>query len=160
VKPLVDARPVEAVALAMTGPTPTAATGAQPMSMPDPTLPPPASAPAPGGASRYDESLLIRAVLLRFENAYNRLDAKAAREVWSGVNEPALNRAFSGLISQRVSLGVCDITVFERIGGASCAGKARWEPRVGGGLQTADRYWTFQLTKSDEGWQIKEVLVR
>ena len=112
------------------------------------------------GESRHDESLRIRAVLLRYESAYNRLDAKAARTVWPGVNESALNRAFSGLVSQKVSLGLCDITVFGDIAGASCAGKARWEPKVGGGLQTADRYWTFQLTKSGEGWNIKEVLVR
>ena len=98
--------------------------------------------------------------MLRYESAYNRLDAKAARTVWPGVNESALNRAFSGLVSQKVSLGLCDITVFGDIAGASCAGKARWEPKVGGGLQTADRYWTFQLTRGAEGWNIKEVLVR
>ena len=158
VRPLAEGRPVEAVALEMTSPTPTATTGAQPMATLD--APVPAPPPAGGGESRHDESLRIRAVLLRYENAYNRLDAKAARAVWPGVNEPALNRAFSGLVSQRVSLGLCDITVFGDIAGASCAGKARWEPKVGGGLQTADRYWSFQLTKGAEGWNIKEVLVR
>jgi hypothetical protein len=162
VKPLAEARPNEAVALEMTSPTPAATTGAQPMATldaPSPAAVAGESRPAPGD-SRHDESLRIRAVLLRFENAYNRLDAKAARTVWPGVNESALNRAFSGLVSQKVSLGLCDITVFGDVAGASCAGKARWEPKVGGGLQTADRYWTFQLTKSVEGWNIKEVLVR
>ena len=142
----------------MTSPIPTATTGAQPMATLD--APVPASPPAGAGESRHDESLRIRAILLRYENAYNRLDAKAASAVWPGVNEPALNRAFSGLVSQKVSLGLCDITVFGDIAGASCAGKARWEPRIGGGLQTADRYWNFQLTKTDEEWNIKEVLVR
>lgn len=158
VRPLAETRPVEAVALEMTSPTPTATTGAQPMATLD--APVPASPPAGSGESRHDESLRIRAVLLRYENAYNRLDAKAARTVWPGVNEAALSRAFSGLVSQKVSLGLCDITVFGDVAGASCAGKARWEPKVGGGLQTADRYWTFQLTKNAEGWNIKEVLVR
>jgi hypothetical protein len=162
VKPLAEARPNEAVALEMTSPTPAATTGAQPMATldaPSPAATAGESRPAPS-ESRHDESLRIRAVLLRFESAYNRLDAKAARTVWPGVNESALNRAFSGLVSQKVSLGLCDITVFGDIAGASCAGKARWEPKVGGGLQTADRYWTFQLTKGVEGWNIKEVLVR
>jgi hypothetical protein len=163
VKPLAEARPMEAVALEMTSPSPTATTGGQPMATLDAPVPAPATAgesrPAAGEA-RHDESLRIRAVLLRYESAYNRLDAKAARTVWPGVNESALSRAFSGLVSQKVSLGLCDITVFGDVAGASCAGKARWEPKVGGGLQTADRYWTFQLTKSVEGWNIKEVLVR
>jgi hypothetical protein len=158
VRPLADARPVEAVALEMTSPTPTATTGAQPMATLDAPVPGPPQAGR--GDSKHDESLRIRAVLLRYENAYNRLDAKAARAVWPGVNEPALTRAFGGLVSQKVSLGVCDITVFGDIAGASCAGKARWEPKVGGGLQTADRYWSFQLTKKADSWRIQEVLVR
>ena len=69
-------------------------------------------------------------------------------------------RAVGGLVSQKVSLGVCDITVFGDTAGASCAGKARWEPKVGGGLQSADRYWSFQLTKKADSWRIQEVLVR
>ena len=157
-KPVDEASPVEAVALKITSPTPAATTGAQPMSTPDALVP--ASSATSNGESRHDESLRIRAVLLRYETAYNRLDAMAARAVWPSVNESALKRAFSGLVSQTVSLGPCDIMVIGDIAGASCAGKARWEPKIGGGLQTADRYWTFQLKQSAEGWRIKEVLVR
>jgi len=110
--------------------------------------------------AREEESTRIRALLSRYETAYNRLDAKAASSVWPGVNQVALGRAFDGLLSQRVSLGLCDITVIGDIAGASCAGKARWEPKVGGGLQTADRYWKFNLRKTDDGWKIQEILVR
>ena len=99
-------------------------------------------------------------LLSRYETAFNRLDASAASSVYPGVDRAALDRAFKGLVSQRVSLGLCDITVVGDIGGASCAGKARWEPRVGGGLQTADRYWTFNLRKSTEGWRIEQIRVR
>ena len=110
--------------------------------------------------TREEESARIRSLLSRYETAYNRLDAKAASSVWPSVNQVALGRAFNGLISQRVSLGLCDITVIGDIAGASCAGKARWEPKVGGGLQTADRYWKFNLRKTDEGWRIQEIQVR
>jgi hypothetical protein len=109
---------------------------------------------------REEESARIRTLLSRYETAYNKLDAKAASSVWPGVNQSALNRAFDGLLSQRVSLGLCDITVIGDIAGASCAGKARWEPKVGGGLQTADRYWKFNLRKTDDGWKIQEIQVR
>jgi hypothetical protein len=120
----------------------------------------PASRGTLGSDSRADESARIRNVLLRYETAYNRLDASAASSVWPGVDQAALDRAFKGLLSQRVSLGLCDITVIGDIGGASCAGKARWEPRIGGGLQTADRYWTFNLRKTGDGWRIEQIRVR
>jgi hypothetical protein len=110
--------------------------------------------------AREEESTRIRALLSRYETAYNRLDAKAASSVWPGVNQAALGRAFDGLLSQRVSLGLCDITVIGDIAGASCAGKARWEPKIGGGLQTADRHWKFNLRKTDDGWKIQQILVR
>ena len=118
------------------------------------------AAPVSRDAARYDESLRIRSILMRYETAYNRLDAKAASSVWPGVNESALGRAFDGLLSQKVSLGLCDITVIGERAAASCAGKARWEPRVGGGLQTADRHWNFSLRKTDDGWKIQEIHVR
>jgi hypothetical protein len=110
--------------------------------------------------SRHAESERIRLVLVRYENAYNRLDAKAATSVWPGVDQAALDRAFGGLITQKVSLGLCEITVIGSIGGASCIGKAKWEPKIGGGLQTADRYWSFSLRKTDGEWKIKELKVR
>ena len=127
-----------------------------------PVLSPSAAAPraVPASMSREDESAQIRTLLSRYETAYNRLDAAAATNLYPGVDRAALDRAFRGLISQRVSLGLCDITVVGDVGGASCAGKARWEPRVGGGLQTADRYWTFNLRKGGEGWRIEQIRVR
>ena len=120
----------------------------------------PASTTTSSAESRHAQSQRIRSLLLRYENAYNRLDAKAARAVWPGVDQAALGQAFSGLLFQRVSLGPCEITVIGNVGGASCAGKARWEPKIGGGLQSADRYWTFNLRKTGEEWQIDELRVR
>jgi hypothetical protein len=110
--------------------------------------------------ARHLESARIRALLLRYENAYNRLDANAALALWPGAGRNTLSRAFDDLTSQRVSLGLCDITVIGGIGGASCIGKARWEPRAGGGLQTADRQWTFNLRKLGGEWRIEQIRVR
>jgi hypothetical protein len=106
-----------------------------------------------------EESLRIQSVLLRYENAYNRLEARAGHPVWPGGDQPAPGGAPDQL-SQKVSLGLCEITVDGDIGGASCAGKARWEPKVGGGLETVDRHWDFDLRKTAEGWKILEIRVR
>ena len=110
--------------------------------------------------ARRLESMRIRALLLRYENAYNRLDANAALALWPGAGRETLSRAFDDLNSQRVSLGLCDITVIGDIGGASCVGKARWEPRAGSRLQTADRQWTFNLRKIAGEWRIEQIRVR
>ena len=110
--------------------------------------------------ARRLEAARIRAILLRYENAYNRLDANAAASIWPGADHAALSQAFSGLNSQRVSLGLCDITVIGDIGGASCVGKARWQNRGGGRLQTADRRWTFNLRKVASEWRIEQIRVR
>jgi hypothetical protein len=119
-----------------------------------------AGRPARPTPPRVDEEPQIRAVLARYESAYNRLDANAASNVYPGVNREALGRAFGGLISQRVSLGLCEITVAGDVGGASCNGKARWEPKVGSGARTADRHWKFNLRRDTEGWRIEQVVVR
>jgi hypothetical protein len=139
-------------------PVPAVETSSAPVAALD--TPIPASRGTLGSDLRADESARIRNVLLRYETAYNRLDASAASSVWPGVDQAALDRAFKGLLSQRVSLGLCDITVIGDIGGASCAGKARWEPKIGGGLQTADRYWTFNLRRTGDGWRIEQIRVR
>jgi hypothetical protein len=152
-RPTLD--PVPAIASNMPS-TPVPATSSAPIDAPVPAV-----RTASNSASRAEETAQIRSVLNRYETAYNRLDANAASSVWPNVDQAALDRAFKGLISQRVSLGLCDITVAGDVGGASCAGKARWEPRVGGGLQTADRHWTFNLRKStDGGWHIEQIRVR
>lgn len=124
------------------------------------TTPVPSSVEVSPEEARRLEASRIRALLLRYENAYNRLDANAALALWPGAGRDTLSRAFDSLNSQRVSLGLCDITVIGDIGGASCVGKARWEPRAGSGLQTADRQWTFNLRKIAGEWRIEQIRVR
>jgi hypothetical protein len=118
----------------------------------------PIPAPAP---PRIDENSAVRTVLHRYADAYSRLDASAAQEVWPGVNRAALSRAFESLASQDISLGDCAVNVSGASARATCAGAATWAPKVGGGgARTEPRAWTFQLAKADAGWQIVNARVQ
>ena len=107
-----------------------------------------------------DESSIVRGVLNRYERAYSSLDAEAASSVWPGVNRTALERAFDGLASQRVSLQSCDVTVEGADAHARCAGTATWVPKVGGGARTAVRRWDFELRKRAGAWEIERAVAR
>jgi len=120
-----------------------------------------AASPVEEDAPRVrDESSYIRAVLERYELAYSSLDAAAASAVWPKVNRGALARAFEGLTSQRVSLGSCDVTVNGPAAQAICSGSATWEPKVGGGVHTEARRWSFDLRKNGEAWRIERAVAR
>jgi len=116
----------------------------------------PASASAPADV----EGVRVRAVLVRYEAAYSGLDAAAARAVWPGVDERALARAFDGLRSQQLSLGLCDVSVDGGMARADCSGSATWTPKVGGGGRTEGRRWRFYLQNGDAGWQITRAEAR
>ncbi len=127
--------------------TPTVAAAASPV----PAPPPP----------RIDENSAVRTVLHRYADAYSRLDASAAQQVWPDVNRAALSRAFGSLASQDISLGECVVNVSGASARATCAGAATWAPKVGGGgARTEPRNWTFQLAKADTGWQIVNARVQ
>jgi hypothetical protein len=127
--------------------TPTASAASSPI----PAPPPP----------RIDENSAVRTVLHRYADAYSRLDASAAQQVWPGVNRAALSRAFESLASQDISLGNCAVNVSGASARATCAGAATWAPKVGGGgARTEQRAWTFQLAKADAGWQIVNARVQ
>lgn len=127
--------------------TPTASAATSPVPLP----PPP----------RIDENTAVRTVLHRYADAYSRLDASAAQQVWPGVNRAALSRAFESLASQDISLGECAVNVSGASARATCDGAATWAPKVGGGgSRTEPRNWTFQLAKADAGWQIVNARVQ
>ena len=106
------------------------------------------------------DETVVRAVLRRYETAYSTLDADAASVVWPGVNRGALARAFDGLASQQVSLGSCDVTVTGPAARATCSGSATWQPKVGGGVRTEARRWSFDLRKNGEAWRIERAVAR
>jgi len=43
---------------------------------------------------------------------------------------------------------------------AECRGTARWQPKVGGGPQTAARHWRFDLRNTGSDWVITGATVR
>jgi len=71
----------------------------------------------------------VRKVIERYRDAYERLDAAAARAVWPGVDEAALTRAFDGLTSQRIEFERCDIWLMLRARIVRAEGGARAERR-------------------------------
>ena len=103
----------------------------------------------------------VRGVLQRYVSAYNRLDAVAARAVWPAVNQSALERAFAQLDSQTLRFERCDIAVDDSGGTATCAGQARWVPRVGGrDPKREERTWRFELERSGDDWVITRAEAR
>jgi hypothetical protein len=131
---------------------------------PPPVLPPAAAAPAPPPAAPapapQNDERLVRALLGRYEAAYSALDAAAASRVWPTVDRRALASAFDGLQSQSVSLGRCDVRMAGATAQAECRGTARWNPKVGGGPQTASRQWHFELRSTGGDWIITRATVR
>jgi hypothetical protein len=115
--------------------------------------------PSPA-ASQQPEENRVRSVLRRYEAAYSALDAAAASAVWPGVDRRALTSAFQALSSQSVSLGRCDVYLAGEGAQADCKGTARWQPKVGGGPQTAARQWRFDLRNDGGDWIITRATVR
>ncbi|MBA3638823.1 MAG: hypothetical protein H0W53_05995 [Acidobacteria bacterium] len=107
-----------------------------------------------------NEEPRVRAVLARYEAAYSGLNAAAAQQVWPGVDERSLARAFDTLQSQQVSLGQCAVQVAGTTASASCNGRITWTPKVGGGSQSTARQWRFELHSGNGVWQITRAEVR
>jgi hypothetical protein len=105
-----------------------------------------------------DPTPAIRDVIRRYEAAYERLDASAAKKIWPSLDERALARAFAGLASQTLTLEPCNIDVAGSSAVASCHGFATYVGRVGNKMgQVQRRDWTFELRKSTDDWQIRSV---
>ena len=98
---------------------------------------------------------LVRRTLQQYRAAYESLDARSAQAVWPRVDEPALQRAFSGLESQRLTFDDCDVQVRGTTGLATCRGTMLYVPKVGSrDPRREPRVWTFDLRKVGENWQI------
>jgi hypothetical protein len=133
-----------------------------PSMTPMPSAAPPAVAAAGGVAAAMvaaDEAA-IEKTLQRYEDAYDRLDAKAAVAVWPSVDQRALSRAFAGLASQTLNFRGCEVNV--RAGAstatASCSGTAEYVRKVGDTrVRVEPRQWTFTLNKTQGAWRIEAV---
>ena len=119
-----------------------------------------ARAPVPAPLPRVDEDAAVRAVLGRYRDAYDRLDADAAKRVWPGVDARALSRAFASLESQSITFDECRTTVMGVIATAACRGSATYVGRLGNrNSQTQNRQWTFTLQKDGSDWTVQRVQV-
>jgi hypothetical protein len=128
------------------------------------TIEPPAERPEAAVAAiaveprPADPTPAIREVIRRYEAAYERLDASAAKEIWPSLDERALARAFAGLASQTLKLEPCSIDVTGSSAVASCHGFATYVGRVGNKMnQVQRRDWKFVLHKASDDWQIRSV---
>src|SRR5690606_769763 len=124
--------------------------------LPTESVPPPVAVATAPTATPRDETE-VRATLGRYAAAYQDLDADAAQLVWPSVDARALSRAFSGLESQSLEFGRCDLDVRATVARADCQGRATYVRRVGSRTpQSVSRMWSFQLRKVDGTWQIVE----
>lgn len=103
-----------------------------------------------------NDDQLVRLLLQRYRSAYEGLDANSARAVWPTVDMTALNRAFRGLESQRLSFEDCDVQLRGTLATAVCRGSAEYVPRVGSRVRRVEpRLWSFTLRKAGSGeWLI------
>jgi hypothetical protein len=133
------------------GPSEAALTAA---TTPRATLPPSSPAVVDVSSRPRDEDL-VRGVLQQYRLAYEHLDARSAAVVWPRVDAEALQRAFAGLASQRLTFDQCDVRVGAGVGTAVCHGSTRYVPRIGSREPRVEpRVWTFALQKVGDAWRI------
>ena len=123
------------------------------------TATPPAAPPldvAPAAAV-VDDAAQVKAVLQKYQAAYERLDARLVHSVWPGVNQTMLARAFEGLESQTLTFKACDIQMRGVTASAVCTGSARYVPKVGSREPRVERLsWTFSFRRRpNDDWQIE-----
>jgi hypothetical protein len=112
-------------------------------------------------APRVNEEAGVHAALGRYQDAYERLDAAAAKRIWPGVDERALSKAFANLESQSITFDDCRTVVGSTSATASCRGTATYVARLGNrNSQTQNRQWTFTLRKDGSAWELENVQVR
>jgi hypothetical protein len=110
-------------------------------------------------ASTVAESNAIESVLYRYRDAFNTLNAAAARTVWPAADVKALERAFDRLKEQQLRFDDCAITVRGERAAADCRGTATYVPKVGNkNPRIESRQWSFEVRKQPGGWLIQSVV--
>jgi len=104
---------------------------------------------------------LIQSVLVKYFDAFSSLDAYAAKEVWPGVNDAALSRAFDSLDEQHFDTDDCQVTVNGDSANAVCGGTIKYVQKVGPKtMRVEKRQWKFDLRHTDGEWLIQNVQTR
>lgn len=113
---------------------------------------------AAAALSASNENAAIRRALHTYEQAYERLDAYGAAEVWPSLDVQALKRAFNGLKEQELQFDRCQFDVGSAAATAVCAGSSRIVRRVGNATPLVEsRQWTFHLKRIGDDWKIESV---
>jgi hypothetical protein len=103
-----------------------------------------------------DDTAQVRAVLQKYQAAYERLDAGMVHAVWPGVNEVALARAFDGLESQALTFKACDVQLRGISASVVCTGSTRYVPKIGSREPRVEPLaWNFTLRKRGNDWEIE-----
>jgi hypothetical protein len=134
---------------------------AQPQPAPTPDQRPAIAAAAPisaGISGAATDRADIQALINRYQNALNNLNAGAAKTLWPSVDERTLGRAFDQLKRQEVVFDACQTAVTGLRAVSSCQGHASYVPKVGNKLERIEAAsWTFKIRKSEGGWVIEGV---
>lgn len=153
-RPQLPAPETRPVSLATPLSTSEFASPAAPAAVPD-AAPRSAPAPPPVAVPTVRDDELARRALQQYRRGYDALDARAVQQVWPAVDTSALQRAFDGLQSQRLTFEDCQIDLRGAAGTAVCRGTARYVPKVGSRDPREDaRVWTFNLRKHADAWVI------
>ena len=103
-----------------------------------------------------DDATQVRALLQKYQAAYERLDAGLVHAVWPGVNQAALARAFGGLESQALDFKACYIQLRGATADVLCTGSTRYVPKVGSREPRVEQLaWNFTLRKKANDWEIE-----
>jgi tetratricopeptide (TPR) repeat protein len=140
---------------------------AAPAPAPTPSAPSPAAAvpvvpvtPVIPVIPVINDERLVEQALQRYRRAYEGLDAPSAQAVYPAVNEPALARAFDGLVSQSLVFDACEIQLLGGSATATCRGTARYVAKVGKREPVSEpRLWSFTLRKGPDNWIIEKARV-
>jgi hypothetical protein len=110
----------------------------------------------PASAVVVDDATQVRALLQKYQAAYERLDAGLVHAVWPGVNEAALARAFGGLESQALTFKTCDVQLRGTTANVVCTGTTRYVPKIGSREPRVETLaWNFTLRKKATDWEIE-----
>ncbi len=100
----------------------------------------------------------IERTLKGYQAAFSRLDVAAVREVWPGVDEKALAKAFDQLRREDLTFDSCEVTVTGTTAVAACGGTTEYVPKIGSKNPRVERHrWRIGLHRVAEQWVVNRV---
>ncbi|MGH9372703.1 MAG: hypothetical protein ACRD15_14345 [Vicinamibacterales bacterium] len=128
-----------------------------------PLLPPasPRATPADAIGDLKKQEQVVLQIVRDYTRAYERMDVRAAKALWPSLDDRALQRAFEQLDAQQLRFPSCGVSITGQGANARCKGDATYRPKVGTRvLRLTERVWTFNLSRSDDGWQIVDARIQ